>query len=105
MRNILQAYKFSDFKDHMQEWFKTGRQCWYVTGNYDNEAAKQLVADSSKQLNLTPIQVENLAPVRTVAIEDGFSFLIERPLEDTTNENSCIITYFEVGFTGGDDLK
>ena len=46
-----------------------------------------------------------MAPVRTVAIEDGHSFLIERPLEDTTNENSCIVTYFEVGFQGGDDLK
>ena len=82
----------------MKDWFKSGRQCWYVTGNQDHEAAKELVAKSSKQLNLQPVKIENLAPIRTIAIEDGHSFLIEKPLHDTTNENSCIITYYEVGF-------
>jgi len=98
MRNILSSYTYADFKEHSKEWLKSGRQCWYITGNYENEAAKKLVEDASKQLDLKAIRVEDLAPVRTIAIEDGHSFLIEHPLQDTTNENSCIMTYFEVGF-------
>lgn len=50
------------------------------------------------------MKIERLADVRTIAIEDGHSFLIERPLQDKNNENSCIVTYYEVGIEG-DDLK
>lgn len=38
-------------------------------------------------------------------IEDGRSFIVEKDLVDTTNENSCLITYYEVGARDSDDLK
>lgn len=104
MRNVLEGYTYQDFKEHQQSWLKSGRQCWYVTGNYDHEAAVQLVEGACKQLNLQPARIEGLADVRAIAIEDGHSFLIEQPLQDASNENSCIVTYYEVGIQG-DDLK
>jgi len=104
MRRILEGYTYKDFKEHQRSWLKSGRQCWYVTGNYDHESATKLVEDADKQLHLNPVKIEGLADLRTIAIEDGLSFLIEQPLEDKTNENSCTVTYYEVGVQG-DDLK
>lgn len=40
--------------------------------------------------------------VRCVALPSGKSVLIERNLDDTTNENNCLVTYFEVGLEGTD---
>jgi secreted Zn-dependent insulinase-like peptidase len=37
-----------------------------------------------------------------MAIEDGHSFVVERSLEDKQNENSCNITYYEIGIQGSD---
>jgi secreted Zn-dependent insulinase-like peptidase len=48
MRTILEAYTYQDFKDDLKGWLKSGRQCWYVTGNYDHEAAIELVEGASK---------------------------------------------------------
>jgi secreted Zn-dependent insulinase-like peptidase len=43
-----------------------------------------------------------MADVRTTAIEQGHSFHIEKSLEDKQNENSCNVTYYEVGVQGSD---
>ena len=48
--------------------------------------------------------MEDLVDVRAIALEDGHSFLIEQPLEDKRNENSCIVTYYEIG-VHGDELR
>jgi len=53
-------------------------------------------------LKLKPIKIEDLPPIRTIALDEGHSFLLERELEDKTNENSCIITYYELGLNGED---
>lgn len=54
------------------------------------------------KLKLEPVKIEDLAPIRTLALDEGHSFLIERELEDKTNENSCIITYYEAGLNNDD---
>jgi hypothetical protein len=54
------------------------------------------------KLKLEPIKIEDLAPIRTIALDEGHSFLIERELEDKSNENSCIITYYEAGLNNDD---
>lgn len=43
--------------------------------------------------------------MRALAIEDGHSFIVERDLVDKENENSCTITYYEVGTAENDDLR
>ena len=53
-------------------------------------------------MKLKPIKIEDLPPIRTIALDEGHSFLLERELEDKTNENSCIITYYELGLNGED---
>ena len=40
--------------------------------------------------------------VRCVALPAGKKLLLEMDLEDPTNENNCLISYFEVGLEGTD---
>jgi hypothetical protein len=42
--------------------------------------------------------------VRAVALDKKQCFVIEEPLADEKNENSCVIAYYEVGVKQ-DDLK
>ena len=71
----------------------------------ENEAV-DLVTSARSTLNLNELKVEDLAPVCPIALESGRSVHLEIPLEDDTNENSCAITYYEVGMPDSkDDLK
>ena len=88
----------------MKEWLKSGRSVWYVGGNYGHEEAIALVDSARGKLGLDTVQVEDLPDVRAIALESGTSFLIEDPLTDEKNENSCSTVYYEVGVYG-DDLK
>lgn len=83
----------------------SGRQCWFVCGNYQHEEAIDLVERSSKQLNLKNIKIEDLPECRALAIEDGHSFTIEKSLVDKENDNSCLVTYYEVGPKQQNDLR
>lgn len=40
--------------------------------------------------------------MRCVALQNGQNYLIERTLEDTSNDNNCVITYYEHGLEGFD---
>jgi secreted Zn-dependent insulinase-like peptidase len=102
MRTILETYTYEDFQKQHQNWLKSGQQLWYVTGNYGHEEAIQLVEKARSHFNLEHIKIEELADVRTMAIEDGHSFHVERSLEDKQNENSCNITYYEIGIQGSE---
>ena len=102
---LLETYTFEDFKESTENWMKSGRQCWFVCGNYDAEEAKSLVKKSQDLLKLRAIRIEDLPEVRSILIEEGRSFIVEKDLVDKTNENSCLITYYEVGARDSDDLK
>jgi len=39
----------------------------------------------------------DLADVRVIALEENTAFTVVQPLTDLTNENSCVLTHFEVG--------
>ena len=77
---------------------------WFVTGNCGHEQAVELVEKAKSRFDLSSIKIEDLADIRAVAVDAGHSFHIERSLIDTTNENSCAVTYYEVGIQG-DSLK
>lgn len=102
MRKILESYTYEDFERQHAEWLKSGRQLWYVTGNYGHEEAIQLVEKARTHFNLSSVKIEELADVRTIAIENGHSFHIEKQLEEKQNENSCNVTYYEVGVQGSE---
>ena len=41
--------------------------------------------------------MKTIMPVRTIELKEGVSYLMERPLDDADNDNSCAITYYEIG--------
>mmetsp|Transcript_24151 Transcript_24151/g.37094 ORF Transcript_24151/g.37094 Transcript_24151/m.37094 type:complete len:278 (-) Transcript_24151:15-848(-) len=59
--------------------------------------AIDIVTKARDILDLSPVGIEDLTSVRPIAIEEGQSCLIEQDLVDKTNENSCLISYYEVG--------
>jgi len=56
-----------------------------------------MVEGARSKFSLESIKLEDLADVRVVALEASTAFLVEEPLTDVANENSCTLTYFEVG--------
>jgi len=83
---------------------KTGRSVWFINGNLGSEQAISIVEKAKATLDLQTVKIENLPDVRGIALEPKTSFLIEEPLVDEKNENSCAVAYYEVGVQG-DDLR
>ena len=97
LRDHLENFKFDDFKTDLDKWLKTGRQVWYISGNLSEEDATLIVEEAKQTLNLEQIKISDLPDQRVTALEENTAFTIEQSLTDETNENSCILTYFEVG--------
>ncbi len=53
---------------------------------------------------MVPTDKEDLFDVRCIALQPGSNYLLELPLEDKTNENNCLISYFEFQ-AEGDDIR
>jgi insulysin len=53
-------------------------------------------------LQLKPVDREDLVDVRCIALKPDASLLLEMPLDDRTNDNSCLVTYFECQIEGVD---
>ena len=102
LRKILETFTFDDFINVSQEWLKTGRFVWYVHGNIYKNVVVHMVDTAREALNLKNADKEDLVDVRTIAIPPNSHYLLEIPLEDKTNENSCLISYFEAGIEGND---
>lgn len=47
-------------------------------------------------------QPADIGDVKPISLKAGVSTLLEMPLDDKTNENSCTLTYYEVGLCKGD---
>lgn len=77
MRSILEDYSYADFKEHHQRWLNSGRQLWFVTGNFGHQEAVDLVENARSEFDLSSIKLEDLAGIRATAVEDGHSFHIE----------------------------
>ena len=73
---------------------------WFVTGNFGHQEAIDLVENARGKFDLSSIRIEDLAAIRGTAVEDGHSFHIEQSLVDSENDNSCAVTYYEVGVQG-----
>lgn len=104
LRPLLEAYTYEKFKEQIQSWMIGGRFLWYICGNYDQDKAIELVEKTRQKFNVKPLEHASLTRVKPIAIQDGKCYVIEQGLEDKTNENSCVVTYFESG-PEGSDLK
>lgn len=71
-------------------------------GNIGHQEAIELAETTSKKFNMEDVDVKTLMQCRTIKLKEGTSFLVERPLDDKENDNSCAITYYEIGHQNGD---
>jgi hypothetical protein len=72
----------------------SGRTLWYISGNNGPENAISIVENARTKLNLNKIQIQNLIDVRVLKLEAGSSYVLEQALTDSSNDNSCTLTYF-----------
>ena len=61
------------------------------------DQAVGLVERARSTFSLKKIAKEDLVDVRCIAIPPGKKYLMQRELDDKTNENNCLVSYFEVG--------
>jgi len=78
-----------------EDWLKSGRFVWFVNGNFDKKEAINMVEKARELFSLVPVEKEDLVDVRCIALEKGANYLLQLPLEDKANNNSCIVSYFE----------
>jgi hypothetical protein len=57
----------------------------------------KIVENVESQLSVKELAVEDLTDVRTIALDNQVAYHIEIPLIDDKNDNSCNLTYYEVG--------
>jgi insulysin len=64
-----------------------------------------LVEKALEIISLRPVDKEELVDLRCVALSPKVTHLLEIPLADAENENSCVFSYFEAGVEGKDLRK
>jgi len=93
------------FEECLKGWLLTGRYLWYVTGNFTKESASQMVHKAASLFKLGPLNLDQLPLVQTIKLESGISHLLQVPLADPKNENSCTLTHYVVGPADGMKMK
>jgi len=102
LRPLLENYSYERFNSELAQWMQSGRYTWYINGNISSDAAIEIVEKTRSTLGLTNLPVTSIGDYQFIALEAGYSTLIVLPLEDKSNENSCSLTYYEVGPVKGD---
>jgi len=97
LRKILEPYTYEMFMAELAGWLKSGQYIFYVHGNYSAEAAVQLVEQVRGILNINLTEVSDLPKVRVLDLQPGHSAAICDELEDKKNDNSCTLTYYQIG--------
>ena len=87
---------FEEFVEIGKDWLKSGRLLWYVTGNISKENALSLVEKARAAFKLRPTDKEDLVDIRCVSIPSNHYYVYDIPVLDETNQNSCLVSYFEV---------
>ena len=101
----MEAYTYQQFQQQLKAFFTSGHFVWLITGNIGPKAAVDLADKVRGILKAEPIDVNDISEVKSVSLEATKSVLVESPLQDKSNKNSCVITYFEVGNEGTGLLK
>jgi len=80
----------------MTQWMKKGRYVWYINGNISSDSAIEIVENTRSTMGLANLPVAEIGEFNPIALKVGNATLLELPLEDKTNENSCTLTYYEI---------
>lgn len=81
---------------------QSGRYVWYINGNISSDAAIEIVENTRSTMGLGNVKPEQIGELQPMALKSGNCTLLEMPLEDKTNENSCTLTYYEIGPINGE---
>ena len=89
------------------QWLRTGRMLWYVYGNISKETAINTVEQGRKILNITNVPRDSLCDIRCMDVAPETVQRIDFEVEEKSNDNSCIIAYYQYGMIGegGDGMK
>jgi len=82
--------------------FKKGRCIWFFAGNIDHERAISTVEAVRNNLGLQQMNIEDTVDVRVISLPAGQALVRDSPLTDKNNNNSCLVTMFEIGPQGDD---
>lgn len=103
LRQILENVSFETFKEQLETWFLTAKFVWYITGNISKEVALELIEKSNKAFETNHVAIDDFAKVTPMSVAGGKAHYVESPLDDKSNENSCVLTNFESGLLPSKD--
>lgn len=93
MRELLTTYTLKDFSEHLKNWMVSGRMVWGFFGNISTESALQTVESARAQFKLKCTPRDQLTPFKVISLPLGEQ-RIDFGVEDPTNENSALVSYF-----------
>jgi len=99
LSELLASFDYETFKTMQSEWLRHGRMLWYAQGNLSKDQAKTIVDQAVTLLSLQPVPRDELTDVRVVdlsSLPENFHRL-DFTVQDASNENSCLVAYFQYG--------
>lgn len=100
IKDLLEDFTYEQFKEMQASWLKTGRMVWYVYGNIEKETAIKTVEQARQILKIENVTRDSLIDIRCVDVLPNTIQRIDFEVEEKTNENSCLISYFQYGLIG-----
>lgn len=98
MSELLEAYTYENFKEHMKTWLKTGRIVVSVAGNVDEAQAVKMAEKAIGGLSLTPVPVDKLPYNQITRLKEGKTVTFEEPVHDPKNDNSGVYVVYQDDF-------
>ena len=100
MKTFLETFTYEQFKQMQAEWLTTGRLLWYVYGNIERDTAIDTVEKGRSILCINSVPHDSLCDIRCMDISPGKLHRIDFEVEEKSNENSCLVSYWQFGMVG-----
>jgi insulysin len=84
-----------------EQWLKSGQLLIFVTGNLKKSQAVDLFDQIRSTLNIATVTKESFTQVNCAVLPIGEQVL-EFDVEDRSNANSALLSYFQLGVEGED---
>ncbi len=100
----LKDFTYAEFEAMRREWLSSGRMVWFAYGNLARDAAVAIVEKCRSALPLTPVARAALQHCPAVELPEmeNSNLRLDFPVVDEANENSVLVSYFQVGLEGRD---
>lgn len=95
---IINEDKFSKFEFFLENYFSRSYFEWLVQGNLYPEEGIEIISFIQDLLQKSGMKLLEINQVRTVKLPSDYNFYHIFESQDDGNENSAIISYFQVGY-------